>query len=124
MDESSDMSSQTGQFQLKPSEVATAALRFPNWTAGPSAPGMSRFTVLDVGGKPVVITLPSKDSSEPLEGMGELWKAILGIPMGLKAARDVFVPKRFRDRVDREYVAPWARQLPGEVPYRNPWDRR
>lgn len=114
LDESSDMSSQSGRYQLKPSEVATAALRFPNFTAGPSAPGMSRFTVLDVGGEPVVIQLPSKDSSEPLEGMGELWKAILGVPMGLRAARDVFIPKKFRDRVDSEYRAPWAR--PGDLP--------
>lgn len=108
LDESSDMSSQTGRFQLKPSEVATSALRFPNLTAGPDAPGQSRFTVLDITGNPVSVILPSKDSSEPLEGMGELWKAILGLPMGLKASRQVFLPDHLIDRMDREYKSPWG----------------
>lgn len=79
--------------KVTPAEVTSAARGIPFRTAGPAGPFGTDFVYRNpITGEPVVGQLPSKDVSEPLEGMGEFWKAIIGTPMGGKFLWDAIVP--------------------------------
>lgn len=79
--------------KVVPSEITSAARGIPFRTAGPAGPFGTDYVYRNpFTGEPVVGQLPSKDVSEPLEGMGEFWKAIIGTPMGGRFLWDAMVP--------------------------------
>lgn len=90
----------TGAYTVKPAEITSTARNMPFRTAGPSGgfetrySMMNPFTQVEQEG-----SLPSKDVSEPLEGMGEFWKAILGTPMGGRFVWDAMMPDSAKTRL-------------------------
>lgn len=90
----------TGAYVVKPAEITSTARSMPFRTAGPAGGFESRYSMMNpFTQEEQEGSLPAKDVSEPLEGMGEFWKAILGTPMGGRFVWDTMVPDKFKTQI-------------------------
>lgn len=91
---------QTGQYRVQPATITSVSRSIPYQTAGPRGASETAYGFRNpVTGEVMQGSLPAKDISEPLEGMGEFWKAIIGTPMGGKLLWDVMIPDEWKARL-------------------------
>lgn len=90
----------TGAYVVKPSEITSVARGVPYRTAGPPGAFETPFTFRNpVTEKGQAGNLPSKDVSEPMEALGEFWKAILGTPTAGKFVWDSMFPDEWKGKL-------------------------
>lgn len=89
-----------GQFKVEPASITSVAPNIPFQTAGPAEAMETQFAVRNpFTGEVMMGNLPSQKASEPLEGMGEGWKTILGLPIAGKFMWDTWVPDETKAQI-------------------------